>query len=64
MYKRILSLALFLTIILGLTTMGTVTAMTTPTTLEQKANVLKDLGLFQGTNAGLELDRAPTRVRI
>lgn len=64
MYKRILSLALFLTIILGLTTMGTATAMTTPTTLEQKANVLKDLGLFQGTNAGLELDRAPTRVRI
>lgn len=62
MYKRILSLALFLTIILGLTTMGTATAMTTPTTLEQKANVLKDLGLFQGTNAGLELDRAPTRV--
>lgn len=62
MYKRILSLILFLTIILGLSTTGNAAAIATPTTLEQKANVLKDLGLFQGTNAGFELDRAPTRV--
>lgn len=64
--KRILSLILILALVFSLTTVvsaaGTsTTATVTGTTTLDRANALKDLGLFMGTNNGFDLDRAPTR---
>lgn len=61
MFRKIISLMLIAALVLSFTTAATAASTTTPTTQEQKANVLKDLGLFAGTNNGFELDRAPTR---
>lgn len=62
MLKRIASIILGITIIVSLTTMtsAATTTLTVSTTLD-RANALRDLGLFMGSDKGFDLDRAPTR---
>lgn len=62
MYRKIISIALIIALALSFTTTVTAATTNTPTTQDQKANALKDLGLFVGTNNGFELDRAPNRI--
>ena len=59
MPKKTVSLILILTMVLTLA--SAVTATSASLTQEQEATILRDLGLFAGTNKGFELDRAPTR---
>ncbi len=51
-------LALLLALLLLLSVLPVTALAATPTT---RADMLKDLGLFQGTPTGYQLDRAPTR---
>ncbi|HHX24566.1 MAG TPA: hypothetical protein GX723_11285 [Thermoanaerobacterales bacterium] len=70
MSKKILSLILILALAFSIAGFANAKAVTTSveitttaevdTTLD-RANALKDLGLFKGTGSGFDLDRAPTR---
>lgn len=66
MLRRIISIILIIVVVFSLTTMAlaadtsTTATVTVATTLD-RANALKDLGLFMGSNTGFDLDRAPTR---
>lgn len=70
MSKKILSLILILALAFSIAGFANAKAVTTSveitttaevdTTLD-RANALKDLGLFKGTDTGFELERAPTR---
>lgn len=63
MFRRIMSVILTLAIILSFTAMASATDTTTAivTTTLDRANALKELGLFMGTGNGFDLDRASTR---
>lgn len=65
MYKKVASMVLIMAVLFSLVAVSTVSADTTGNSIqaeqEREANVLKNLGLFAGTNNGFELDRAPTR---
>ena len=62
MSKRIVAIIFVITVIFSLTTMASAatSASTVSTTLD-RANALKELGLFMGSSAGFDLDKAPTR---
>ena len=66
--KKILSFILVISIVLSVLTIGvgaetssSATSVALSTTLD-RANALKDLGLFMGSNSGFDLDRQPSRV--
>lgn len=61
MFKKLISLILIFTLLLCLTTVSATVDMPALLTSEEKANALKYLGLFVGTDTGFELDRAATR---
>lgn len=63
MFRKITSVILTLSIIFSLTAMASATDTTTVTvkTTLDRANALKELGLFMGTDNGFDLDRSPTR---
>ena len=60
--KKILSFILVISIVLSVLTIGVGAETSTPSTTLDRANALKDLGLFMGSNAGFDLDRQPSRV--
>lgn len=64
MFKKIISLVTILVLSSSMVTFVTAadSSNTIISTTNDRANALKDLGLFWGTSNGFELDRAPTRV--
>lgn len=61
MFKKITALILISVFTLGLPNTAIAAGTAAPTLQEQEANILKDLGLFRGTDKGFELDRTATR---
>ena len=62
MTRKTLSVILVLALILSLAANAAASTDTNEMTSLDRANALKDLGLFTGTDKGFDLDRPPTRV--
>ena len=60
--KKTLSFILVLSFVFSLTSLASAATTTSVTSTLDRANALKNLNLFTGTEKGFDLDRAPTRV--